>query len=140
MASWLFQVHLQSWVSSPEAASTGPASEESASQPKPDEEKGPKGHGRNGVAAFTNAQHINHELKPSIIGTVCEDCGPGRGAGRMSPYREKVIIRIVGQPLYDENYVIAVHRDAASLQAAIDQALVDLRESGELDALLDRWL
>jgi transposase len=87
-------------VSSPEAASTGPASEESASQPKPDEEKGPKGHGRNGVAAFTNAQHINHELKPGIIGTVCEDCGPGRGAGRMSPYREKVIIRIVGQPLF----------------------------------------
>jgi ABC-type amino acid transport substrate-binding protein len=49
-------------------------------------------------------------------------------------------LHIVGQPLYDENYVIAVHRDAASLHAAIDQALVDLRESGELDALLDRWL
>jgi len=49
-------------------------------------------------------------------------------------------LRIVGQPLYDEMYVIAVHSDAASLQAAIDQALVGLRESGELDALLDRWL
>jgi len=47
---------------------------------------------------------------------------------------------IVGQPLYDELYVIAVHPFAASLQAAIDQALVKLRESGELDALLDRWL
>jgi transposase len=80
--------------------STGPASEESASQSKSDEEKGPKGHGRNGVAAFTNAQHINHELKPGIIGTVCEECGSGRGAGRMSSYREKVIIRIVGQPLF----------------------------------------
>jgi ABC-type amino acid transport substrate-binding protein len=49
-------------------------------------------------------------------------------------------LRIVGQPLYDEMYVIAVHPAAASLQAAIDQALVNLRESGELDALLDRWL
>jgi polar amino acid transport system substrate-binding protein len=48
--------------------------------------------------------------------------------------------QVVGQPLYDELYVIAVHPNAASLQAAIDQALVDLRESGELDALLDRWL
>ena len=36
--------------------------------------------------------------------------------------------------------VIAVHPDADSLRAAIDQALVNLRESGELDALLDRWL
>jgi ABC-type amino acid transport substrate-binding protein len=49
-------------------------------------------------------------------------------------------LRIAGQPLYDEMYVIAVHPGAVSLQAAIDQALVKLRESGELDALLDRWL
>lgn len=82
-----------------EAEST---SEESATQPESDEteKKRPKGHGRNGVAAFTNAQHINHELKSDIIGTVCENCGSGRGAGRMSRYREKVIIRIVGQPLF----------------------------------------
>jgi hypothetical protein len=82
------------------AVSTGPASEESASEPESDEKNKPKGHGRNGVAAFTNAQHFNHELKSGIIGTVCEDCGPGRGAGRMSSYREKVIIRIVGRPLF----------------------------------------
>jgi len=49
-------------------------------------------------------------------------------------------LEIIGRPLYDELYVIAVHSDAASLQAAIDRALVDLRESGELDALRDRWL
>jgi ABC-type amino acid transport substrate-binding protein len=49
-------------------------------------------------------------------------------------------LRTVCQPLYDELYVIAVHPGAASLQAAIDQALVNLRENGELDALLDRWL
>jgi polar amino acid transport system substrate-binding protein len=49
-------------------------------------------------------------------------------------------LRIVGDPLYDELYVIAVRYDAASLQAAVDQALISLRESGELDALLERWL
>ena len=49
-------------------------------------------------------------------------------------------LRIVGEPLYQELYVVAVHPGARSLQAAIDQALIRLRESGELDALLDRWL
>jgi ABC-type amino acid transport substrate-binding protein len=49
-------------------------------------------------------------------------------------------LQIVGQPLYDELYVIAVHPDAASLQAAIDQVLIHLRESGELDELVARWL
>jgi polar amino acid transport system substrate-binding protein len=54
--------------------------------------------------------------------------------------REAPGLRIVGEPLYDELYVIAVHPRAGSLQKAIDQALVEMRESGELDALLDRWL
>ena len=54
--------------------------------------------------------------------------------------REGEGLQIAGEPLYDELYVVAVHPRARSLQAAIDQALVDMRESGELDALLDRWL
>ena len=49
-------------------------------------------------------------------------------------------LQIVGESLYDELYVIAVHPRAESLQTAINEALVELRESGELDALLDRWL
>ena len=53
---------------------------------------------------------------------------------------DRVELQIVGPPLYDDLYVIAVHPDAASLQAAIDRALIRLRESGELDELLDRWL
>jgi ABC-type amino acid transport substrate-binding protein len=53
---------------------------------------------------------------------------------------EEDTLQVVGEPLYDELYVIAVHPDAASLQAAIDQALIDLRERGELDVLLERWL
>jgi len=54
--------------------------------------------------------------------------------------REEKRLTIVGGPLYDELYVVAVHPHAKSLQEAIDQALIDMRESGELEALLDRWL
>jgi ABC-type amino acid transport substrate-binding protein len=49
-------------------------------------------------------------------------------------------LRIAGESLYDELYVVAVHPRAESLQVAIDEALVALRESGELDELIDRWL
>ena len=55
-----------------------------------------KGHGRNGASAFTNAQHFLHGLTAGIIGSLCEVCR----SGRMTKYREKVIIRIVGQPIF----------------------------------------
>ncbi|MCW8821610.1 MAG: hypothetical protein OQK45_05255, partial [Sulfurovum sp.] len=95
--------------SSQAASSDGVSSRPAIPQPAPadggttethDEKKGPKGHGRNGVGAFTNATHINHALGPGVIGSVCEKCGSVRGGGRMSSYREKIIIRIVGQPLF----------------------------------------
>ena len=54
--------------------------------------------------------------------------------------REEALLQIVGEPLYEEPYVIAVHPHARSLQRAVDQALIEMRESGELEALLDRWL
>lgn len=89
---------------SSEAVSHEPASEDSASETQPDkapdEKKGRKGHGRNGASAFTNATHINHALGPDVLGSLCEKCGPVRGGGRMSSYREKIVIRIVGQPLF----------------------------------------
>jgi polar amino acid transport system substrate-binding protein len=49
-------------------------------------------------------------------------------------------LQVVGEPLYDELYVVAVPPHARLLQKAIDQALIDMRESGELNALLERWL
>ncbi len=49
-------------------------------------------------------------------------------------------LKVVGDPLYDELYVIAVHPRARSLQKAIDRALIEMRESGQLDELLDKWL
>lgn len=54
--------------------------------------------------------------------------------------REMPGLRIAGKPLYDESYVIAVHPQARSLQQAIDRILIEMRESGRLDQLLDRWL
>jgi len=54
--------------------------------------------------------------------------------------REHPQFRIVGESLYDESYAIAVDINAQSLRKAIDQALIEMRESGELEALLNRWL
>ena len=55
-----------------------------------------KGHGRKGAAAFTNAKHFVHALAAGVLGALCAACG----LGRMTRYREKVIIRVVGQPLF----------------------------------------
>ncbi|NJN64565.1 MAG: IS66 family transposase [Acidobacteria bacterium] len=62
-------------------------------------ETGPerKGHGRNGAGKYVNAQHIYHVLLSGVIGAICEACG----IGRMSRYREKLIVAIKGQPLFD---------------------------------------
>jgi len=64
--------------------------------PAPSEPKTPKGHGRNGADAFTHAKHHFHKLAAGIIGVLCAVCG----VGRMSRYREKIIIRVIGQPLF----------------------------------------
>ncbi|HEY6728746.1 MAG TPA: transposase [Polyangiaceae bacterium] len=56
----------------------------------------PKGHGRNGASAYRQAQHISHPLAPGKIGAQCEKCGHGK----LHRYREKVVIRIVGQPMF----------------------------------------
>jgi hypothetical protein len=79
--------------------SSSPGSSESATgstsgEPEPNEKKG---HGRNGAGAYVNAKHLFHALLLGVIGAVCEACG----VGRMSRYREKVIVAIKGQPLFD---------------------------------------
>jgi transposase len=56
----------------------------------------PKGHGRNGAGAYRKAKHFFYALAAGVIGAVCEVCG----FGKMYRYREKVVIRIVGQPLF----------------------------------------
>lgn len=78
-----------------DATPIGPVSGGDDSAPKLDPNKKPKGHGRNGAKAYVNAKHFIHALEPEVFG-VCDGCG----AGRMTPYREKVIVRIIGQPLF----------------------------------------
>jgi transposase len=58
--------------------------------------KAPKGHGRNGASAFTQAKHFFYALAAGVIGAACEVCG----FGKRYRYREKVIICIIGQPLF----------------------------------------
>jgi len=48
-------------------------------------------------------------------------------------------LAIVGEPLADDLYVIAVRRGEAALQAAIDEALIVFRDRGMLEALKARW-
>jgi hypothetical protein len=58
--------------------------------------KNAKGHGRNGASAFVNAKHFIHALAVGVVGALCSACG----LGRLTRYREKVVIRVVGQPLF----------------------------------------
>jgi ribosomal protein L37E len=58
--------------------------------------KKPKGHGRNGTDAFGNAKHFFYALTAGVIGALCAACG----FGRTYRYREKVIIRVIGQPMF----------------------------------------
>ena len=55
-----------------------------------------KGHGRNGASAYRQAQHYFHALALGVIGAQCEACR----LAKMSRYREKIVIRIIGQPLF----------------------------------------
>ena len=68
-----------------------------ANERKPDKpKKRPKGHGRNGASSYSNATHLFHSMGDGVLGEVCARCG----FAKMYRYREKVVIRIVGQPLF----------------------------------------
>jgi len=76
----------------------GPGSPESAEGATPAEpESKPTGHGRNGAGAYASAKHVFHAILIGVIGAICEACG----VGRMSRYREKLIVVVKGQPLFD---------------------------------------
>jgi transposase len=80
------------YSSSTEPASLVPA--DGAADPR--DPKKPRGHGRNGASAYTTAQHFFHTLALGVIGALCEACR----LGKMFRYREKIVIRIIGQPLF----------------------------------------
>ncbi len=77
-------------------ASTTKGEGEGEAAPVVPEKKKTKGHGRNGASAYVKAKHIFHALAAGIIGMCCEVCG----IGRLTQYREKTIIRVIGQPLF----------------------------------------
>ncbi|MFP4283368.1 MAG: transposase [Opitutales bacterium] len=74
--------------------SSAPAGEEGSGPGQSETRR--KGHGRNGAGAYTNAKHIMHMLLAGVIGSICHACG----IGRMSRYREKLVVVIKGQPLF----------------------------------------
>ena len=49
-------------------------------------------------------------------------------------------VKIVGHPLTDELYVIAVRPESHALLRAINEALAEMREDGTLARLRERWL
>ncbi|MEA3485549.1 MAG: transporter substrate-binding domain-containing protein [Candidatus Aerophobetes bacterium] len=48
-------------------------------------------------------------------------------------------VRIVGHPLTDERYVVAVHPESHVLLEAINGALAEMRKDGTLDRLREKW-
>jgi hypothetical protein len=88
-------------TSSDEAAASPTAESEgddgNGPEPEPIGDRKPrKGHGRNGASAFRAAQHYFYTLALGMIGAVCTACQ----FEKMYRYREKIIIRIVGQPMF----------------------------------------
>jgi transposase len=77
-------------------SASGAEQEQASSAATSGQEKKVKGHGRNGASAFVNAKHFLHALAAGMVGALCAACG----MGRMTRYREKVVIRVVGQPLF----------------------------------------
>jgi transposase len=75
---------------------TAPASNGEIDDTDDHEPDPPKGHGRNGAASFSSATEYLHALGLGVLGALCAACG----IGRMSPYRDKVIIRVVGQSIF----------------------------------------
>ena len=84
-----------------------------------DDSKKVKGHGRNGASAYRRAQHISHTLALGVIGARCEACR----VAKMYRYREKIVIRIVGQPLFGAEGHPAPRAGTASLTRRLASGL-----------------
>jgi ABC-type amino acid transport substrate-binding protein len=48
-------------------------------------------------------------------------------------------LEFVGEPIYDVNYIIPVRSESFTLLAKIDEALLEMREDGTMEALQDHW-
>ena len=79
----------------PDTSTPRPREPEAADTPAGDA-NGRKGHGRNGASAYRSAEHLHYTLPSGVIGALCDACKHGN----MTRYREKIIVRIKGQPLF----------------------------------------
>jgi ABC-type amino acid transport substrate-binding protein len=57
----------------------------------------------------------------------------------LSYTRECEGLVFVGEPIHDVNYIIPVRSDSFLLLQAIDEALLEMREDGTMEALQERW-
>jgi len=55
---------------------------------------------------------------------------PGTGGGLV----------IVGKPLVEEPYAVAVQRESRHLLQAINEALAEMEADGTMEALIERWM
>lgn len=86
---------------------------------------------------------VTHETADEALAAAAADPAAAAVADAVSArlyIRRGGHLQLVGEPLYDESYAIAVPHDAAALHRAIDRALIEMRQDGTLDELIDRWL
>ena len=57
----------------------------------------------------------------------------------LSYTRECEGLRFVGEPLHDVNYIIPVRADSSTLHEKINEALLEMRQDGTMEALQARW-
>ena len=48
-------------------------------------------------------------------------------------------LAFVGEPIHDVNYIIPVRSESFTLHGKIDEALLEMREDGTMEALQERW-
>ncbi len=63
-----------------------------------------------------------------------------RDQGRKTKDERRELLRISAEPVTGEQYAVVVRRDSSALLQALNQALVELRRDGALEALERKWL
>jgi len=57
----------------------------------------------------------------------------------LSYMRECEGLEVVGEPIYDVNYIIPVRAESFTLLEKLDEALLEMRQDGTMEALQGRW-
>jgi polar amino acid transport system substrate-binding protein len=73
---------------------------------------------------------VNGEAEAALVDQV---------SGRLFRQQQPGLI-IAGEPITDESYAVVVRAEEVMLLSKIDEALTSLRERGELEEIIGRWL